>query len=566
LAGGRRRRYFLAMADAPVTTAARRLVDCLAAHGTTHVFCVPGESYLAVLDALADVRDQIQLVVCRHEAAAANMAVAHGKLTGRPGVCFVTRGPGATHASIGVHTAQQDSAPMLLFVGQIARGDRGRGAFQEVDYAAVFGTLAKLAFEIDEADRMAEQVDRAFSVAVAGRPGPVVIALPEDMLVEDAGPRLPSPTAPSSAALTAETLKVIETRLAAAERPLMILGGVGWTEQALDGLAAWAEGLQLPVALSFRRKDLLDNDHPCYIGDLGLGPNPGLLDCVRQADLILAIGARLGDNPTQGYSLLDPTLTAERLIHIHASGEELGRVWPAAVAGVADSAQAAIQISAVRIARTWPEWRAAGRVSYEAFTRPIAVEGPVNLSEVYAHMAEVLPADAIVCNGAGNYAAWLHRFYRHRRLGTQLAPTSGAMGFGFPAAIGAKLIYPEREVVALAGDGCFQMALQELATAVQYDARVVVVVVDNGSYGTIRMHQEREYPGRISGTDIVNPDFTALALAYGAHAATVERTEDFPAAFATARAAGRPALIHLKTSVEQIAPGRTITQLRAGRA
>jgi acetolactate synthase-1/2/3 large subunit len=566
LAGGRRRRYFLAMADAPVTTAARRLVDCLAAHGTTHVFCVPGESYLAVLDALADVRDQIQLVVCRHEAAAANMAVAHGKLTGRPGVCFVTRGPGATHASIGVHTAQQDSAPMLLFVGQIARGDRGRGAFQEVDYAAVFGTLAKLAFEIDEADRMAEQVDRAFSVAVAGRPGPVVIALPEDMLVEDAGPRLPSPTAPSPAALTAETLKVIETRLAAAERPLMILGGVGWTEQALDGLAAWAEGLQLPVALSFRRKDLLDNDHPCYIGDLGLGPNPGLLDCVRQADLILAIGARLGDNPTQGYSLLDPTLTAERLIHIQPSGEELGRVWPAAVAGVADSAQAAIQISAVRIARTWPEWRAAGRVSYEAFIRPIAVEGPVNLSEVYAHMAEVLPADAIVCNGAGNYAAWLHRFYRHRSLGTQLAPTSGAMGFGFPAAIGAKLIYPEREVVALAGDGCFQMALQELATAVQYDARVVVVVVDNGSYGTIRMHQEREYPGRISGTDIVNPDFTALALAYGAHAATVERTEDFPAAFATARAAGRPALIHLKTSVEQIAPGRTITQLRAGRA
>jgi acetolactate synthase-1/2/3 large subunit len=550
-------RYFLPMVDAPETTAARRLVECLVAHGTTHVFCVPGESYLAVLDALADVRDSIQLIVCRHEAAAANMAVAHGKLTGRPGVCFVTRGPGATHASIGVHTAQQDSTPMLLFVGQIARGDRGRGAFQEVDYAAVFGTLAKLAFEIDEPDRMAEQVDRAFSVAVAGRPGPVVIALPEDMLVEDPGPRRSSPTAPGRAALTAETLKAIETRLTAAERPLMVLGGVGWTAETLDSLAAWAEGLHLPVALSFRRKDLLDNDHPCYIGDLGLGPNPGLLDCVRQADLILAIGARLGDNPTQGYSLLDPTLTAQRLIHIHASG---------AVAGVADSAQAAAQISALRIARTWPEWRGQGRASYEAYARPLAVEGPVNLSEVYGHMAEVLPADAIVCNGAGNYAAWLHRFYRHHRFGTQVAPTSGAMGFGFPAAIGAKLLHPEREVVALAGDGCFQMALQELATAVQYDARVIVVVVDNGSYGTIRMHQEREYPGRISGTDIRNPDFAALALAYGAHGATVERTEDFPAALATARAAGRPALIHLKTSVEQIAPGRTITQLRAGRA
>lgn len=554
------------MPDTTSRTAAQRLVDCLLAQGVTHVFCVPGESYLAVLDALADVGDRIRLVVCRHEASAANMAVAHGKLTGRPGVCFVTRGPGATHASIGVHTAQQDSTPMLLFVGQIARGDRGRGAFQEVDYPAVFGSLAKLAFEIDDPTRMVEQVGRAFHVAVAGRPGPVVVALPEDMLVEDAGPRLPTVASRHGAALAPEALAEIGARLARAERPLMILGGVGWTAEALDRLAAWAKGMDLPVALSFRRKDLLDNDHPCYVGDFGLGPNPALLDAARSADLVLAIGARLGDNPTQGYSLFAPEVLAERLIHIHAAGEELERVWPASLAAVADSDLAALPLADLAIERRWPEWRAKGRAAYEAFSKPIAVDGLVNLSEVYGHMADVLPPDAIVCNGAGNYAAWLHRFYPHRRFRTQLAPTSGAMGFGFPAAIGAKLLHPEREVVALAGDGCFQMNLQELATAVQYDARVVVVVVDNASYGTIRMHQEREYPGRVSGTDLVNPDFAAIARAYGAFAVTVERTEDFPAAFAAARSAGAPALIHLKTSVEQIAPGRTITQLRGGRA
>jgi acetolactate synthase-1/2/3 large subunit len=550
---------------APTTTAARRLVDCLLAQGVTHVFCVPGESYLAVLDALVDVGDRIQLIVCRHEAGAANMAVAHGKLTGRPGVCFVTRGPGAAHASIGVHTAHQDSAPMILFVGQIARADRGRGAFQEVDYAAVFGTLAKLAFEIDDPTRMAEQVDHAFNVAVQGRAGPVVVALPEDMLVEDAGPRLPAPLAVSGAGLSAAVVAEIGARLAKAERPLLVLGGTGWNAEALADLSEWAAGLDLPIALSFRRKDLIDNDHPCYIGDLGLGPNPKLLERVRSADLIVAIGARLGDNPTQGYTLFTPELLAERLVHIHPGPEELGRVWPAAVAAVAHVAEAARSLCGLPAPRRWEAWRAEGRADYEAFTTTIAVEGPVNLSEVYAHVAEVLPADAIIGNGAGNYAAWLHRFYRHRRFGTQLAPTSGAMGFGFPAIIAAKLLHPEREAIAFAGDGCFQMNMQELATAVQYDARIVVVVVDNGSYGTIRMHQERDYPGRVSGTDLRNPDFAAFARACGAFAVTVDRTEDFPAAFAAARAAGAPALIHLKTPVEQISPARTITQLRAGR-
>jgi acetolactate synthase-1/2/3 large subunit len=551
---------------ATTVTAARRLVDCLLAEGVTHAFCVPGESYLAVLDALADVGDRIRLIVCRHEAGAANMALAHGKLTGRPGVCFVTRGPGATHASIAVHTAQQDSAPLLLFVGQIARGDRGRGAFQEVDYAAVFGPLAKLAFEIDDPGRMVEQVGRAFSTAMQGRAGPVVVALPEDMLTEDAGPATPVRSESARAGLAPALLATIAERLSQAERPLMLLGGTGWNADALTGLAAWAEGLDLPIALSFRRKDLIDNDHPCYVGDLGLGPNPKLVARAREADLILAVGARLGDICTQGYTLFEPEALAERLIHIHPGAEELGRVWPAAVAAVADVGEAARALSGLKIERGWSEWRRAGRADLEAFVAPIAVEAQVNLAQIYADMGEVLPPDAIICNGAGNYAAWLHRFYRHRRFGTQLAPTSGAMGFGLPAAIGAKLLHPERTVVAVAGDGCFQMASQELATAVQYDARVIVLVVDNGSYGTIRMHQERTYPGRVSGTDIRNPDFAALARAHGAFALTVERTEDFPAALAAAREAQAPALIHLKTSLEQIAPGRTITALRAGGA
>jgi acetolactate synthase-1/2/3 large subunit len=551
---------------APSVTAARRLVDCLLVQGVTHVFCVPGESYLAVLDALADVGDRIRLIVCRHEAGAANMAVAHGKLTGRPGVCFVTRGPGATHASIGVHTAAQDSVPMLLFVGQIARGDRGRGAFQEVDYAATFGSLAKLAFEIDDAGRMAEEVGRAFCVAMQGRAGPVVVALPEDMLVEDAGATAPVRREPARAGLAPAALAAIAERLSKAERPLMVLGGTGWDAAALLGLADWAEGLDLPIALSFRRKDLIDNDHPCYIGDLGLGPNPKLVARARQADLILALGARLGDICTQGYTLFEPADLAGRLIHIHPGAEELGRVWPTAIAAVADVAEAARALMGLSVGRRWTDWRRAARAELEAFVAPIDVEAAVNLSEVYGHMAQALPADAIVCNGAGNYAAWLHRFYRHHRFGTQLAPTSGAMGFGFPAAIGAKLLHPDREVIAVAGDGCFQMNSQELATAVQYDVRVVILVVDNASYGTIRMHQERAYPGRVSGTDIRNPDFAALARAHGAFAVTVERTEDFPAALAAARAAQGPALIHLKTSLEQIAPGRTLTQLRGGRA
>ena len=544
-------------------TAAQIIVQSLIANGIDRVFCVPGESYLAVLDALADEKDRIRLITCRHEAGAANMAEAYGKLTGRPGVCMVTRGPGATHASVGVHTAEQDSTPMLLLIGQVPRGHKGRGAFQEMDHPAVFGSFSRWAAEIDDPDRVGEMMDRAFATARQGRQGPVVLALPEDVLTEAAAGPAARRVEPAKAGLDFGTLSAIGQRLERAERPLVILGGSGWTAESRTALAGWLEDENLPAVLSFRRKDLLDNDSPAFIGDLGLGPNPKLIERIKAADLILALGARLGENPTQGYSLFTREETAERLIHIHSGPEELGRVWPAAVAAVADVASAALILARMQLQHPdWSAWLSAGRADYEAFTRPIGVTGQVNLSEVVAHMAEVLPRDAIVCNGAGNFAAWLHRFYRHRAWPTQLAATSGAMGYGFPAAIAAKLVHPGREVICFAGDGDFLMTGQELATAVQFGANVVTVVVDNGSYGTIRAHQERRYPGRVIGTELRNPDFVAYARAFGAWAQRVERTQDFPAAFAAARAAESPALIHLVTEVEDIAPGRTITQLR----
>lgn len=541
-------------------TAAQRLVETLIANGITHVFCVPGESYLAVLDALYGARDRIATITCRHEAGAANMAVAYGKLTGRPGICFVTRGPGATHGSIGVHTAQQDSVPLIYFVGQVARADKGREAFQEVDYAAAFGPLCKLALEVDDPARMVEVCTRAFATAQQGRKGAVVVALPEDMLVAPAGPRAPAPVVPARAGLDPAFRDALAARLEAAERPLLLLGGTGWTEEALAALSHWVETLGLPVVLSFRRKDLIDNRHPCYIGDIGLGPNPKLVQRVKSADLIVVLGARLGENPSQAYTLLTPQESAARLVHIHPDPEELSRVWPASLAAVCGTAAAAQALADLRLRRSWANtpWLGEARADLEAFTAPVPVTGAVNLSEVFAHLAGALPPDAIVANGAGNYAAWLHRFYGHRRFGTQLAPTSGAMGFGFPAAIAAKIVYPERQVIAVAGDGCFMMTAQELATAVHYGANVVAIVVDNGAYGTIRMHQERDYPRRVSATGLTNPDFAAFARAFGAWAATVERTDAFAAALDGALAAGRPALIHVKASLADIAPGRTL--------
>ncbi len=550
------------MTQAP-DTAARRLVETLLANGVDHVFCVPGESYLAVLDALHDVRDRIKLVICRHEAGAANMAEAYGKLTGKPGICMVTRGPGATHASIGVHTAHQDSTPLILFVGQVGLADRGRGAFQEVDYREVFGGLAKWATEIESPERTTEIVERAFATALQGRMGPVVVALPEDILRASGGPSPVRPVEPARAALDPAILARIRDRLGAAERPMIVLGGSGWTEDAADRLADWAERLGLPVALSFRRKDLIDNRRPCYAGDLGLGPNPKLIQRMKDADLILAIGARLGENPTQGYSLLDRARTGDTLVHIHPGPEELNRVWPAAIAAAADVSLAAQAITGLEPGRVWshgPEAHAA----FEAFIQPVTVTGAVNMSEIMRVLRDVLPDDAIVTNGAGNFAAWLHRFFPHQGPKTQLAPTSGAMGYGVPAAVGAAIVQPGRTVVNVAGDGDFMMTVQELATIRQYGARAVFVVVDNGVYGTIRMHQERDYPARISGTDLKNPDFAALGRAFGLDAWRVETTADFRAALDAAIAAPNGGLIHLITSAEDIAPGRTITQLRGG--
>lgn len=550
----------------PQGTAARRLVQTLVMNGIDTVFCVPGESYLAVLDALADVKDRIRVVTCRHEAGAANMAEAYGKLTGRPGVCMVTRGPGATHASIGVHTAEQDSTPMILFVGQIALTDRGRGAFQEVDYRQVFGGLAKWATEIESPERTVEIVERAFATALQGRMGPVVIALPEDILHEDGGPAPVRPVTPARSAPPPDFIAAVKDRLAQAERPLLVLGGSGWTQEASDAVSAWCERLGLPVSLSFRRKDVIRNDHPCYVGDLGLGCNPKLIARARAADLILAVGARLGENPTQGYTLFERDGLADRLIHIHPGAEELGRVWPTLLSAAADNSLAGLALSGIDPGRTWHDEAETGHADYRAFSTPVPVTGAVNMSECMAHLNEALPPTAVVTNGAGNFAAWLHRFYRHNACRTQLAPTSGAMGYGFPAAIGAKTVHPEREAICIAGDGDFMMLGQELATAVQHGLNVVTVIVDNGTYGTIRMHQEGHYPGRVIGTDLKNPDFVKYAEAFGAFGVRCERTEDFPAALKAARDAAkdRPAVVHLITDAEDIAPNRTITGLRKG--
>lgn len=454
---------------------------------------------------------------------------------------------------------------MILFVGQIALSDRGRGAFQEVDYREVFGGLAKWATEIESPERTVEVVERAFATALQGRMGPVVIGLPEDILHADGGPAPVRPVTPAKAALDPAFVEAVRARLAQAERPLLVLGGSGWTDAATTAVADWAERLGLPVALSFRRKDLVSNDRPNYAGDLGLGCNPKLTARVKAADLILAIGARLGENPTQGYTLLDRARTAGTLIHIHPGPEELGRVWTPLLSAAADNSLAALALSEIDPGRTWADEAAAARADYDAFIQPVAVTGAVNMSEVIRHLAETLPDDAIITNGAGNFAAWLHRFHRHRARRTQLAPTSGAMGYGYPAALAAKSVHPERDVICIAGDGDYLMTGQEIATAVQYGINAVVVVVDNGTYGTIRMHQETHYPGgaRTIATDLRNPDFVAYAEAFGAFGVRCERTEDFPAALEAAGNAGRPALVHLITSAEDIAPGRTISGLRS---
>ena len=534
----------------------------LARLGCDRVFCVPGESYLAALDGLYD--QAIEVVTCRHEAGAVVMAEADGKLTGRPGIAFVTRGPGATHGSIGVHIAQQDSTPLILFVGQVGRDMMDREAFQEVDYRRFFGGMAKWVAQIELADRIPEYVARAWSVAMAGRPGPVVLALPEDMLSGPADAPLRAATPTPSVEPSAGAVDAVVARLTAAERPLLMLGGSPWSAAARDAAHAVAEAWSLPVTAVFRRQDHFDNAHPSYIGDFGIGANPKLVKRAQAADCLLVVGSRLGEIATQGYSRFDPARTAQTLIHVHADPGEPGAVFPPALA-VAASPAAFMLALAERAAEGPVPWAASvaeARAEYEAWSAPVESPGAVKLAQVIAWLREALPEDATVCNGAGNYSAWIHRFHRYRRYGGQLAPTCGAMGYGVPAAVAAKLRHPERTVVAFAGDGCFMMAAQELATAVQYGAAIVVIVVNNGILGTIRMHQEREYPGRISATTLMNPDFPALARAYGGFGIRVEKTEEFPAAWAEALAAGRPALIELVVDPEAITPTTTLSAIR----
>ena len=542
----------------------KAIVDSLLANGVDTVFCVPGESYIAVLDALYDAPG-VRVISCRHEAAAANMAEAYGKLTGRPGICLVTRAPGATHASIGVHTAKQDSTPMILLVGQVDRTMLGREAFQEIDYAQVFGGVAKWAGQIDDEHRIPEMMSRAFHLAISGRPGPVVLALPEDVLtaeIEDGGD--PGPATRVVPEPSAADLVRLRTMLAAAERPLMILGGSGWDADATAAIRRFAVRNDLPVACSFRRQALFDNRDPHYAGDLGIGPNPALAERVRSADLILAVGARLGEAPTSGYTLIESPRPRQRFVHVYPDPDELGRVYQADLAinaGAAPFACAAAELEPVDAAR-WGDWTADARRDFEAWRIPTQTGAQVELAEVVRWLDERLPDDAIVCNGAGNYNTWLHRFFRYKAFGTGLGPTSGAMGYGFPASIAAKLRHPERIVVAFAGDGCFLMSGHELSTAMQYGVNVVVLVINNGMYGTIRMHQERHYPGRVIATDLCNPDFVAYARSYGAHAALVERTEEFAPAFEVALGAGKPALLELRTDPDAITPRTTLRALR----
>lgn len=559
------------VSPAAARPAGHLLVEALIAQGVHTAFGVPGESYLAVLDGFHEHRDRIRFIACRQEGGAAFMAEAQGKLTGRPGICFVTRGPGATNASIGLHTAFQDSTPMILFIGQVASDQRDREAFQEVDYRQMFGPgtlgLAKWVGEVHDANRLPEYIGRAFHTAMQGRPGPVVLVLPEDMLTQlSSAPVLPR-AEPALAWPAPGALREVRHLLMAAQRPFVIVGGSGWDAEACNALQRFAENWQLPVGCAFRFQDTFDNRHPLYAGDVGIGINPRLAARIQEADLVLAIGARLGEMTTGGYTLLQPPRPRQKLVHVHAGAEELGRVYAADLllqSSMACAAKALETLSAPPELQ-WRDWTAAAHADYEANLLPQPVQ-PLDMAEVVKVLDRLAP-EAIYTNGAGNYSGWLHRFHRYPGLQhhgrTQLAPTAGAMGYGVPAAVAACLLYPDRLVINIAGDGDFLMTGQELATATGYGARrLVSVVVDNGTYGTIRMHQEREYPGRVSGSDLFNPDFAALARAYGWRAERVERTAQFEPAFAAALASGQPTLLHLKLDADVSTSRTTLGAIR----
>jgi acetolactate synthase-1/2/3 large subunit len=546
-------------------TGARVLIDALKINSVDRIFCIPGESFLSALDALHDT-PEIALTICRNEGGASYMAEAFGKLTNRPGICFVTRGPGATNASGGLHVAMQDSTPMILLIGQVARKDLDREAFQEIDYRRMFSQVAKWVAQIDDANRIPEYLNRAFATATSGRPGPVVLALPEDMLTDmtsevDARPWLPVNTWPSPFDIQ-KTTRI----LAESIRPLIIVGGSGWSEQTRLQLENFAETAHLPLSNSFRCQDFINHDHPNYIGDVGIGINPALGQRIREADTLLVIGSRLGEMSTGGFSLIDIPNPQQTLIHVHAAAEELGHIYQPDLAINASSGAFISALAESRISsENKTEWKSQlvqAKKDFESWNRSIEVKGKVQLSELIKVVLDSTGDDAIICNGAGNNTAWIHRFYRFRKYRSQLAPTSGTMGYGVPAAIAAKLIYPGRTVVAFAGDGCFMMNGQELATACQYGANIIIIIINNGIYATIRMHQERDYPGRVIGTDILNPDFCKLAEAYGAHSELVTCTEEFSPAFERAMTANRPALIEVQIDPDLLTPTTTIEDLR----
>jgi len=538
------------------------LVESLRVNGVYKVFCVPGESYLAALDAFHDV-PEIQLVVCRQESGAAMMADTHARLTGRPGVCFVTRGPGAANASGGLHIAMQDSTAMILLIGQIARDHREREAFQEVDYRRMFGQMAKWVGQIDDESRVAEYMSHAFHRAQAGRPGPVVLALPEDMLRARTAPGAFAPAVEVQGHPGEADMSQLRSLLENAKQPLAILGGGGWNDQACKDFQAFAEANEIPVSVTFRCQDRIDNNHPSYCGDLGVGQNPKLQARVRDADVLLVVGTRLGEMSTGGYTLIDIPKPKQTLIHVHQGAEELGWVYQPALAINAGMKHFAAALRAMPPLKTaWSDWTKSARDDYLTWTEPPSIPGNVQMGEIMVWLNENLDADTIVCNGAGNFASWANRFYRYRGYGTLQGPTSGTMGFGLPAAVAAKLTYPDRTVVAFTGDGDFMMTGQEFGTAVQHGANIIVLVGNNSMYGTIRMHQERDYPERISGTDLVNPNFAAYAEAFGGFGAIVETTEDFASAFEAARQSGKPAIIEIRIDPDAVSPTLTLSGLR----
>ena len=539
------------------------LVDQLIVQGVTNAFCVPGESYLAVLDALYLKRKDISLYVARQDGGAAFMAEAYGKATGEVGICFVTRGPGATNASIGVHTAFQDSTPMILFVGQVGGDMVDREAFQEIDYRRMFGQMTKWVAQIDRVERIPEYVARAFQVASSGRPGPVVLALPEDMLVEkvriEDSERVKRVTHQPSM----QSMQEVRSLLELSERPLVILGGGGWSESARRQIEMFAEKNHLPVGCSFRRQDLFDNRHPNYIGDIGIGINPKLASIVKESDLLLVVGARLGEMTTGGYALIEAPTPKQKLIHIHPGIEELGRVFQASVminSNIEEAAEALNLLEPSESVST--DWLNKANKTYIENIIPQPSTGDVDLSELMIAMRELLPRDTVMTNGAGNFSGWIHRYWQYEDFRSQIAPTNGAMGYGVPAGVAAKIACPDKLVVSVSGDGCFLMNGQEIATAIQYSLKILFIVFDNGMYGTIRMHQERDYPSHVYGTALKNPDFAALAKAYGLHAETVTSTRDIRGAIKRCIDQNSASLIHIKVDPEAITTRTTLTAIR----